>query len=171
MNNKSTLRLLLLALLVACSTAASYAREAAATGFCPASPQPLPSAEERQHLVPEHLLRCFLTLHEIAVVRSARHHDAQTTVTDPQLASGMLNPDGSLRPPLSADQLAELARMHSILDEDMHQGAILRKFVANQDVGGFLYGRTVIGSPRPARLASAHTPRGALRPRAQPPGA
>jgi hypothetical protein len=160
MNKKSTLKLLLLALLVACSTTASYAREGARTGFCPASPQPLPSAEERQHLVPERLLRCFLTVHEIAVVRSARYHDAQTTVTDPQFASGELNPDGSLRPPLTADQLAELAKMHSILDEDMHAGAILRKFVANKDVGGFLYGRTVIGSPSSPVVVSTNTMRG-----------
>jgi hypothetical protein len=160
MNKNSTLKLLLLALLVVCSTTASYAREGAATGFCPASPRPLPSAEERQHLAPERLLRCFLTAHEIAVVRSARYHDAQTTVTDPQFASGELNPDGSLRPPVTFDQLTELARMHAILDADMHAGAILRKFIANSDVGGFLYGRTVIGSPGSPIVVSTNTVRG-----------
>jgi hypothetical protein len=160
MNKNSTLKLLLLALLVAFSSTASYAREGASTGFCPASPRPLPSAEERQNLVPEHLLRCFMTVHEIAVVRSTRYHDAQTTVTDPQFASGELNPDGSLRPPLTADQLAELAKMHSILDEDMRAGAVLRKFIANSDVGGFLYGRTVIGSPSSPIVVSTNTVRG-----------
>jgi hypothetical protein len=160
MNKNSTLKLLLLALLAACSTTASYAREGAPSGFCPASPRPLPSAEERQHLVPERLLRCFMTVHEIAVVRSSRYHDAQTTVTDPQYASGELNPDGSLRPPLTADQLAELARMHAILDEDMHPGAVLRKFIPNSDVGGFLYGRTVIGSPSAPIVVSTNTVRG-----------
>ena len=160
MNKNSTLKLLLLALLVAFSTSASYAREDAATGFCPASPQPLPGAEERQHLAPERLLRCFMTAHEIAVLRSSRYHDAQTTVTDPQFASGELNPDGSLRPPVTADQLTELARMHSILDEDMHAGAVLRKFIPNSDVGGFLYGRTVIGSPSSPIVVSTNTVRG-----------
>ena len=160
MNKKSTLKLLLLALLAAFSTTASYARDAASTGFCPASPQPLPSAEERQHLAPERLLRCFLSAHEITVLRGSRYHDAQTTVTDPQFESGKLNPDGSLRPPLDDDQLVELARMHSILDEDMHQGAVLRKFVPNSDVGGFLYGRTVIGSPSSPVVVSTNTVRG-----------
>jgi len=160
MNKKMVRSLLALAVAVVFSTAASSAREAAATGVCPASRQPLPGAEERQRLAPERLLRCFLSAHEITVLRSSRYHDAQTTVTDPQFESGELNPDGSLRPPLADDQLVELARMHSILDEDMHAGAVLRKFIANSDVGGFLYGRTVIGSPSSPIVVSTNTMRG-----------
>jgi hypothetical protein len=157
MKTKPTLTLFVLALLVALSTSAA---SAAGTGFCPASPQPLPTAAERQHLMPERVLRCFMTEAEITVLRSARYHDAQTTVTDPQFASGELNPNGSLRPPLTADQLAELAKMHSILDEDMHEGAILRKFVPNSDVGGFLYGRTVIGTSTAPVVVTTNTVRG-----------
>ena len=50
--------------------------------------------------------------------------------------------------------------MHSILDEDMRAGATLRKFVQNSDVGGFLYGRTVIGSPSSPLVVTTNTVRG-----------
>jgi hypothetical protein len=157
MKNRSTPRLLSLVLLVALSTTASYAR---GPGSCPASPDPLPTAEQRQFLTPERVMRCFMSAQEVAVVRGSRYHDAQTTVTDPAFESGELNPDGSLRPPLTAGQTAELAKMHSILDEDMRAGATLRKFVPNSDVGGFLYGRTVIGSPSSPIVVTTNTVRG-----------
>src|SRR5436305_3463671 len=144
MKNAVTLRTIALALLVALSATAAQARN---PGLCPVSGKPLPSAEERQFTVPARLLPCFLTPVEIAAIYNSIGHDAQTTVTDPQFESGELNPDGSLRPPLTADQTAALARMHTVLDEDMHAGAVIRKFVANSDVGGYLYGRTVIVSP------------------------
>ncbi|MFL6261039.1 MAG: hypothetical protein ACJ76Y_15140 [Thermoanaerobaculia bacterium] len=157
MKNRSSLGLLALALLAALSTAPSYAR---GPGSCPASPRPLPTSEQRQYLMPERLLRCFLSAKEVATIRSARYHDAQTTVTDPQYESGELNPDGSPRPPLTADQTAALARMHSILDQDMRAGAVLRKYVQNSDVGGYLYGRTVIGSPGSEVVVMTNTVRG-----------
>lgn len=157
MKNRLPLRLLSLALLAALSTSAAYAR---GPGSCPASPEPLPTVEQRQFLVPERLLRCFMSAREVTIVISARYHDAQVTVTDPQFESGELNPDGSLRPPLTADQLVELARMHSILDQDMHAGAIVRKYVPNSDVGGYLYGRTVIGSPGSPVVVTTNTVRG-----------
>jgi hypothetical protein len=157
MKNSSTFRLLSLALLVALSTTASWAR---GPGSCPASPQPLPTAEQRQFLTPERLLRCFMSAREVTIVLSARYHDAQVTVTDPQFESGELNPDGSPRPPLTADQIAELARMHSILDEDMRAGAVLRKYVPNLDLGGYLYGRTVIGSPGAQTVVTTNAVRG-----------
>jgi hypothetical protein len=153
----SSLGLLGLLLLTALSTAPAYGR---GPGSCPASPMPLPTSEQRQFLVPERLLRCFLSAREVAVIRGARYHDAQTTVTGPQYESGELNPDGSLRPPLTADQTAALIEMHSILDQDMRAGAVLRKYVQNSDVGGYLYGRTVIGSPGSEVVVTTNTVRG-----------
>ena len=157
MKRGPSLGLLGLLLLTALSTAPAYGR---GPGSCPASPQPLPTAERRQYLEPERLLRCFLSAREVAVLLGARYHDAQTTVTDPQYASGELNPDGSLRLPLTADQTAALIEMHSILDQDMRAGAVLRKYVQNSDVGGYLYGRTVIGSPGSEVVVMTNTVRG-----------
>jgi len=146
-----------LILLAALSTSAAYAR---GPGSCPASPMPLPTAERRQYLEPERLLRCFMSAREVATVRSSRYHDAQTTVTDPQYASGELNPDGSVRPPLSADQTAALIKMHSILDQDMRAGAVLRKYVQNSDSGNVFIGVTVIGSPGSEVVVTTNTVRG-----------
>jgi hypothetical protein len=157
MKNGVTLRTIALALLVALSATAAQAGN---PGLCPVSGKPLPSAEERQFTVPARLLSCFLTPAEIAAIYNSIGHDAQTTVTDPQFESGELNPDGSLRPPLTAGQTAALARMHTVLDEDMHAGAVIRKFVANSDVGGYLYGRTVIGSPSAPVVVATNTVRG-----------
>jgi hypothetical protein len=157
MKNAVTLRTIALALLVALSTAAAQAGN---PGLCPVSGKPLPSAEQRQFTVPARLLPCFLTPAEIAAIYNSIGHDAQTTVTDPQFESGELNPDGSLRPPLTAGQTAALARMHTVLDEDMHAGAVIRKFVASSDVGGYLYGRTVIGPPSAPVVVATNTVRG-----------
>ena len=59
--------------------------------------QPPAAAQRRATAVhgPGVLLRCFLSVEEINLVRSSIGHDAQTTVTDPQFESGELNPDGS----------------------------------------------------------------------------
>jgi hypothetical protein len=157
MKNAVSLRTIALALLVALSATAAQAGN---PGLCPVSGKPLPSAEQRQFTVPARLLPCFLTPAEIAAIYNSIGHDAQTTVTDPQFESGELNPDGSLRPPLTAGQTAALARMHTVLDEDMHAGAVIRKFVANSDVGGYLYGRTVIGSPSAPVVVATNTVRG-----------
>ena len=107
MKNTAILRASLLALLVALSTTAAYARN---PYLCPVSGKPLPTAEQRQFTVPARLLPCFLTPVEIAAIYLSIGHDAQTTVTDPQYASGELNPDGSLRPPLTAEQAEALAQ-------------------------------------------------------------
>ncbi len=157
MKNRVLPRLAVATLLALLSTTASFA---ASPGLCPAIHRPLPTAEERQHIDPVLLLRCFLSIAEIDTVRSAIDHDAQTTVTDPQFDTGELNPDGSTRPPLSAAQIAALARVHSVLDQDVRAGAILRKFVANSDVGGILYGRTVIGAPGSPKVVTTDTVRG-----------
>jgi hypothetical protein len=149
------------ALLLALSTFLGAASAAgAAPGLCPAIHRPIPSAAERQHLQPIDVMRCFMSLEEIEIVESAIGHDPQTTVTDPAFDSGELNPDGTTRPPLTSAQIAELARMHSILDSDMHAGAIIRKYVPNSDVGGFLYGRTVITSNGKPLVVSTNTVRG-----------
>ena len=148
-------RAVLAVLLVALSTSAAYA-----AALCPVSGKPLPTAEERQFTVPAKLLPCFLTSIEIAFIYSSIGHDAQTTVTDPAYESGELDPDGSVRPPLTAEETVALAKMHAILDDDMHAGAVIRKFIANSDVGGFLYGRTVIGSPSSPVVVTTNTVRG-----------
>jgi hypothetical protein len=153
MKNTAT-RTFALALLVALSTTAAYAVS------CPVSGKPQPTAAQRQFTVPAKLLPCFLTATEIAAIRSSIGHDAQTTVTDPAFESGELNPDGSVRPPLTAEQTAALAKMHAVLDDDMHEGTVLRKFIPNSDVGGFLYGRTVIGSATAPVVVSTNTVRG-----------
>jgi hypothetical protein len=157
MRNTATFRTAVLALLFALSTTAAYARN---PDLCPVSGKPLPTAEQRQFTVPAKLLPCFLTPVEIAAIYNSIGHDAQTTVTDPQFESGELNPDGTLRPPLTAGQTAALAKLHAVLDDDMHAGAVIRKFIANSDVGGFLYGRTVIGSPDAPVVVTTNTVRG-----------
>jgi len=154
MKSTALVRTSVLSLLLALTTTVAYAQR------CPVSGKPLPTPAQRQFIVPMKLLTCFMTSIEIAAVRSSIGHDAQTTVTDPSVESGELNPDGSLRSPLTAAQTAALAKMHSILDDDMRAGAVLRKFIANSDVGGFLYGRTVIGSANAPTVVTTNTVRG-----------
>ncbi len=154
MRNTAAFRTFVLSILLALTTGAAYAQR------CPVSHKPLPTAAQRQFIIPEKLLTCFMTTAEIAAVRSSIGHDAQTTVTDPAFESGELNPDGSLRPPLAADQFAALTKMHSILDDDMRQGAVLRKYITNADIGGFLYGRTVVGPPDAPFVVMTNTVRG-----------
>lgn len=148
--------------LLAALFAASLAPSALAAGAprCPTGHGHVPSAEARQRLEPIQILRCFMTAEEIDQVFEAIGHDAQTTVTDPQFDSGRLDPDGTPRPPLSAEQIDALIEMHSILDQDMRAGAILRKFIPNSDIGGFLYGRIVIGSPTAPVIVTTDTVRG-----------
>ncbi|HEX6898423.1 MAG TPA: hypothetical protein VF789_01870 [Thermoanaerobaculia bacterium] len=156
MKNTAAVRGFLFSLLVAFSTTV-YAGD---SSRCPVSGKPLPTAEQRQYTVPAKLLTCFLTRTEIATIRSSIGHSAQTTVTDPSFESGELNPDGSLRPPLTAEQTAALAKMHGVLDDDMREGAVIRKFIPNSDVGGYLYGRTVIGSAEAPTVVTTNTVRG-----------
>jgi len=153
----AAIRAVLFTLLVALSTGAAYAANPA---LCPVSGKPLPTAEQRQFTIPAKLLPCFLTQIEITAIYLSIGHDAQTTVTDPAYESGELDPDGSVRPPLTAEETAALARMHAVLDDDMHEGAVIRKFIANSDVGGYLYGRTVIGSPSSPVVVTTNTVRG-----------
>jgi hypothetical protein len=157
MKSTAMFRAVILSLLLTLTSCAAYAQ---APNRCPVSGKPLPTAEQRQFIVPAKLLTCFMTAAEIAAVRSSIGHNAQTTVTDPAFESGELNPDGSVRPPLTLEQTAALTLMHSILDDDMRRGAVIRKFIANSDVGGFLYGRTVIGSPDAPIVVSTNTVRG-----------
>jgi hypothetical protein len=156
--NKRSPRPILAALLLALSTAA--AASAAHPGQCPAIHRPIPSAAARQHLPPVEVMRCFMSIAEIDEVRSSIGHDAQTTLADPAFASGELDPDGTMRPPLSASQVAALLKMHAVLDPDMREGAILRKYVPNSDVGGILYGRTVITSGGKPLVVTTDTVRG-----------
>jgi hypothetical protein len=157
MSQRISRRLLLVPLLLALFGQAAFA---ANPGQCPAIHRPIPSPEARQHLEPLQVMRCFLSTAEIDLVTSSIGHDAQTTVTDPQFDSGELNPDGSTRPPLSGAQIAALIKMHSVLDPDMRAGAIIRKFIPNSDVGGFLFGRTVIGSASAPQVVTTNTVRG-----------
>lgn len=157
MNQTTNRRLTVLTLLLALCASASFA---ANPGQCPAVHRPIPSADARQHMEPLQVLRCFMSLAEIDLVRSSIGHDAQTTVSDPQFDSGELDPDGSPRPPLSGEQIAALIKMHQILDQDMRAGAIIRKFIPNSDIGGFLFGRTVIGSPSAPQVVTTNTVRG-----------
>ena len=96
MRNTAAFRTFVLSILLALTTGAAYAQR------CPVSHKPLPTAAQRQFIIPEKLLTCFMSLAEIDLVRSSIGHDAQTTVSDPQFDSGELNPDGSTRPPLSS---------------------------------------------------------------------
>lgn len=155
MKERLTLRAAILVLLAALCSTASYG-----VGHCPVSHQPLPSAAARQFIPPAKLLGCFMTPEEINTVRSSIGHDAQVTATDPIFDSGELNPDGSVRPPLTANQFAALIKMHSILAQDMRNGAVIRKFIQNSDIGGFLYGRTVVGSPSSPVVVKTNTVRG-----------
>jgi len=157
MKNIVIFRTSVLALLVTLCTTAAYARN---PSLCPVSGKPLPTAAQRQFTVPARLLPCFLTPAEVAAIYSAIGHDVQMTVTDPAFESGELNPDGSLRPPLTVAQTVALAKLHTVLNEDMHAGAVIRKFIQNSDVGGFLYGRTVIGSPTAPVVVTTNTVRG-----------
>jgi hypothetical protein len=157
MNLKLRRRIILATLLLTLSAAASFA---ANPGQCPAIHRPIPSSAARQHMEPLQVLRCFLSTQEIDLVTGSIGHDAQTTVTDPQFDSGELNPDGSTRPPLSNAQLGALIKMHSVLDQDMRTGAVIRKFIPNSDVGGFLFGRTVIGSASAPQVVTTNTVRG-----------
>jgi hypothetical protein len=157
MKNTAASRVAVLTVLLLAFASAAQARGPV---LCPVSGKLLPTAEQRQFTVPSKLLPCFLTAAEIAAVYSSIGHDAQTTVNDPQYESGELNPDGSLRPPLTTGQAAALAKMHSVLDDDMHAGAVLRKYIPNSDVGGFLYGRTVIGTPENPVVVTTNTVRG-----------
>ena len=155
--NKNFQRLAALILLLALSSCLpSYAQG----GRCPANGQPLPTAAERQFTPPIKLLRCFLTAAEINLVRSSIDHNAQTTVNDPAVRergteSGRIGAPASER---RADR--GLTAMHAILDDDMRPGAVIRKYIPNSDVGGFLYGRTVIGSPDSPIVVSTNTVRG-----------
>jgi hypothetical protein len=147
-------RAVVLALLAACCAFPAQA------GDCPANGAPLPTAAERQAIVPIVLLHCYLPAEEIDILIACIGHDPQSSSTDPRYDSGKLNPDGTLRPPLTDAEIAALADMHGVLDEDMHAGAILRKFVANSDVGGILYGRTVISSSAGLIVVATDTVRG-----------
>jgi len=154
MKERFTLPVAILLVYSGCTTATYGA------GHCPVSHRPLPSAVQRQFLPPVKIMECFMTAEEIATVRSAVGHDAQVTATDPKFDSGELNPDGTMRPPLTAGQFSALIKMHSILDQDMRSGAVIRKYIQNSDIGGFLYGRTVIGSPSAPVVVTTNTVRG-----------
>src|SRR5882724_9282190 len=114
MNRQFSLRSVVLVLLLGLSaTAPSFAAGAAGaggTGLCPAIHRPIPSVEERQHLPPIEVMRCYMSIAEIDTVESAIGHDPQTTVTDPAFDSGELNPDGTSRPPLTAEPCARCTR-------------------------------------------------------------
>jgi hypothetical protein len=141
--------------------AALVAGAALATdGTCPANGMPLPSAAERQAIIPITLLRCFLPEEEIDTIIGSYGHDAQSAAVGAQYDSGRLNPDGSLRPPLSDAELAALGDLHLVLDADVHEGAVVRKFVPNAAVGGYLYGQTVISSNGALLVVSTDTVRG-----------
>ncbi len=157
MNQKIRQRALSLFLLLALCASTSFA---ANPGQCPAVHRPIPSAEARQHMEPLQVLRCFMSLVEIDLVRGSIGHDAQTTASDPQFDSGQLNPDGSSRPPLSDEQIGALIEMHQNLDQDMRAGAVIRKYIPNSDIGGFLFGRTVIGSASAPVVVTTNTVRG-----------
>jgi hypothetical protein len=139
---------------------AVLAAGAARAASCPANGVQLPTAAERQAIVPIVLLRCFLPADEIDVIIGSIGRDPQSSSIHPLDDSGKLNPDGSLRPALTATELSALVDMHTILDQDMSAGAITRKFVPNGDVGGFLYGRTVISSQGSLVVVSTNTVRG-----------
>src|SRR5579863_5836540 len=139
---------------------AVLAAGAARADSCPANGAPLPSAAQRQAILPIVLLRCFLPELEVEVIIGTIGHDPQSSSTNPLDDSGKLNPDGSLRPPLTAVEIQALIDMHTVLDQDMTAGAIVRKFVPNGDVGGFLYGRTVISSNGKLVVVSTNTVRG-----------
>jgi hypothetical protein len=145
---------------VALSLLAVFCALAVQAATCPANGAPLPTAAERQATVPIVLLRCFLPADEIDVLVACIGHDPQSASTDPLYESGKLNPDGTLRPPLTGPEIAALTDMHAVLDEDMRAGAILRKVVANSDVGGILFGQTVISTSGGLLVVATNTVRG-----------
>jgi hypothetical protein len=111
-------------------------------------------------MAPIVILRCFLPETEVVTIIGSIGHDPQASLTDPVYDSGKQNPDGTLRPPLAGDEIAALIDMHVVLDPDMRDGAVIRKYVPNSDVGGYLYGRTVITSNGKPLVVSANTVRG-----------
>jgi hypothetical protein len=145
---------------VALSLLLALAATAAWPASCPANGAPLPTAAERQALAPVVILRCFLPAAEVAAIAGSIGHDPQASLTDPAYDSGKQNPDGSLRPPLDGDEIAALIEMHGVLDPDMSDGAVIRKYVPNSDVGGYLYGRTVISSNGKLIVVTTNTVRG-----------
>ncbi|HXO40056.1 MAG TPA: hypothetical protein VN999_01310 [Thermoanaerobaculia bacterium] len=111
-------------------------------------------------MAPIVIVRCFLPEAEVGVIIGSIGHDPQASLTDPAYDSGKQNPDGSLRPPLVAVEIASLIDMHAVLDPDMSEGAVVRKYVPNSDVGGYLYGRTVISSSGKLIVVTTDTVRG-----------
>jgi hypothetical protein len=111
-------------------------------------------------MAPIAIVRCFLPEAEVGVIMASIGHDPQASLTDPAYDSGKLNPDGSRRPPLAAVEIASLVDMHAVLDPDMSAGAVVRKYVPNSDVGGYLYGRTVISSQGKPSVVTTDTVRG-----------
>jgi hypothetical protein len=147
-------RVVVLSLLLAWSATTAW------PASCPANGAPLPTAAERQAIVPIVILRCFLPAAEVGMIIASIGHDPQASLTDPAYDSGKQNPDGSLRPPLRAMEIASLIDMHAVLDPDMSEGAVVRKYVPNSDVGGYLYGRTVISSQGKLIVVTTSTLRG-----------
>jgi hypothetical protein len=111
-------------------------------------------------MAPIAIVRCFLPGAEVGVIIASIGHDPQASLTDPAYDSGKQNPDGSLRPPLVAVEIASLIDMHAVLDPDMSAGAVVRKYVPSSDVGGYLYGRTVIISRGKLIVVATDTVRG-----------
>jgi len=74
----------------------ALAATAAWPASCPANGAPLPTAAERQVMVPIAILRCFLPETEVRVIIGSIGHDPQATLTDPAYDAGKQNPDGSL---------------------------------------------------------------------------
>jgi hypothetical protein len=147
-------RVVALVVLLACGATAAW------PASCPANGAPLPTAAERQVMVPIAIVRCFLPEAEVGVIIASIGHDPQASLTDPAYDSGKQNPDGSLRPPLVAVEIRSLIDMHALLDPDMGAGAVVRKYVPNSDVGGYLYGRTVISSSGKLIVVTTDTVRG-----------
>jgi hypothetical protein len=145
---------------VALSLLLALAASAAWSASCPANGAPLPTPAERQAIVPIAILRCYLPEGEIQVIIASIGHDPQASLTDPAFDSGKQNPDGSLRPRLQQQEIEALIDMHAVLDPDMTAGAITRKYVPNSDVGGYLYGRTVISSNGKLIVVTTNTLRG-----------
>jgi|HubBroStandDraft_3_1064219.scaffolds.fasta_scaffold09990_2 hypothetical protein len=145
---------------VALSLFLALAASAAWSASCPANGAPLPTPAERQAMVPITILRCFLPETEVQVIIASIGHDPQASLTDPAFDSGKQNPDGSLRPRLQQEEIEALLDMHTVLDPDMTAGAIVRKYVPNSDVGGYLYGLTVISSKGKLVVVATNTLRG-----------
>jgi hypothetical protein len=153
-SRSTRLKAVVLSLLLALTATAAW------PATCPASGAPVPSFAERQAEPPIVVLRCYLPESEIDVVIGSIGHDPQASLTDPAYDSGKLNPDGTLRPPLQTVEIAALLDMHTVLAADVASQGILRKFVPNSDVGGYLYGRTVISSGGKLIVVTTNTLRG-----------